>query len=514
LVSALTMLSRVFGLVREQLLAALLATGPESEAYQIAFRIPNLLRDLFAEGSLSAAFIPTFARVYKQRSPEAAFELGRRVMGVLMLVVGALTIAAYVGTVPLVEQLAPGFAKVAGKTELAISLTRVMLPFLLVVSLAAVAMGMLNAQGIYGPPAFAPTAFNWVAIATGLGLVAMHASPEQTAWGWSWGVLVGGIAQLVVQLPRLRKQGFHFGLSFTIDDDVKHMLRLMAPAALGLAATQVNIVVNSRFASAYPGAVASLNYAFRLLYLPIGVFGVAIATISTASLSRKAAEGDEYGVRQTVRQALGLVAFLTLPSSVGLWVLARPIIAMIYQRRAFTSADTQAVAAATAVYSIGLFAYSAVKVLAPVYYARGRTRVPLLASACAVAANIATSYWLRGRFGFLAMALGTSVAAWMNVFILFQLLPKPTETHSDEGQAQRALWASFVKTVVASAAMGGFGYALLAALPPWPGQMARIAVGLGSTALCGAVFVFCAWALRIPEAQLFTGALKRRFARS
>jgi len=265
-------------------------------------------------------------------------------------------------------------------------------------------MGMLNAQRIFGPPALASSAFNVVAITFGTALAFAHYSPARTAWGWALGVVLGGVAQFAVQLPALIRSGFRPRLSLRIDDDVKAILRMMGPATLGLAATQVNIVINSRFASEYDGAVSWLSYAFRLLYLPIGVFGVAIATVSTTSLSESVAKNDERSVRKALRDALSLLAFLTVPSSVGLWVLSEPIIALIYQRGAFDAAQTRAVAEATAVYAAGLFAYSAVKVLAPVYYARQKSYIPLIASALAVAANIAVSFFLRQRYGSLDIA--------------------------------------------------------------------------------------------------------------
>ncbi len=511
LVSALTMLSRLLGLVREQLLAALLAAGPEADAYNIAFRIPNLFRDLLAEGALSAAFVPTFTRVQTLRGRAEAFILGQRVAGALAVVIALLTLAGYLFTDAVVQAIAPGFDATPMKAELSLTLTRVMLPFLLLTSFAAVAMGMLNAQRIFGPPALASSAFNVVAISFGTALAVMQLSPADTAWGWSLGVVLGGVAQLLVQVPALWRSGFRPRLRLALDEDVKSIARLMAPATLGLAATQINIVVNSRFASDYPGAVSWLSYAFRLLYLPIGVFGVAIATVSTTTLAESVAKQDERGVRRALRDGLSLLAFLTIPSSVGLWVLSEPIIALIYQRGAFDAAQTRAVAAATAVYALGLFAYSAVKVLAPVYYARQRATIPLLASALAVAANIAVSATLRGRLGFLAMALGTSVAAWVNIGVLRAMLPRADAVGEDEKLEQRRAMVSFVKVLVAAAAMGAFGAWLLSALPPASGltQAQRVALGIGSVATCGIVYLVVAILLRIPEVQIITRRLRR-----
>ncbi|MCC6806630.1 MAG: murein biosynthesis integral membrane protein MurJ [Deltaproteobacteria bacterium] len=518
LISTLTMFSRVLGLVREQLLAALLGAGAEADAYNIAFRIPNLFRDLLAEGALSAAFVPVFAKVDKQVSREEAFVLGQRVAGVLALVIGALTLLGYLFTGVIVQTIAPGFSSSPAQATLTLTLTQVMLPSLMLTSFAAVAMGMLNAQRIFGPPAFASSAFNIVAITFGVVLAVMHESPQDTAWGWALGVVLGAGAQMLVQVPALLRSGFRLRLRFQIDDNVKAIMRMMAPATLGLAATQLNIVINSRFASEFAGGPASLNYAFRLLYLPIGVFGVAIATVSTTALAERVALGDEKGVRKTIRDSLSLLAFLTVPSSVGLWVLSEPIIAMIYQRRAFTADTTHAVAGATAVYAIGLFAYSAVKVLAPIYYARRRTHVPLIASVVAVLCNIAVSYSLRAQMGFLAMALGTSVAAWANVSVLTLLLGRaaPASIDGEERAERRRAWRSFGKVCIAAAVMGAAGFYGLRALPPASSvpQTLRIAFGIGSVAVCGIVYIAVAALLKTPEVAVFTGVLRRRLKRT
>lgn len=513
LVSLLIMMSRVLGLVREQLMAALLGAGAAADTFNIAFRIPNLLRDLFAEGALSAAFVPTFARVLEKDGKAKAFLMAQRVLGVLLLAVGVLTILGYLLTDQLVALLAPGFSSIPGKAELTVSLTRVMLPFLLFLSSAAVAMGMLNAQHVYGPPATASSAFNVVAIVFGGVLFFMGFSPEETAFGWSIGVVLGGFAQFAVQLPALYRTGFQLRFRFKLDEDVKTILKLMAPATVGLAATQINLVVASRLASEFEGAVAWLNYAFRLLYLPIGVFGVAIATVSTSSIARLAATNDRVAVRATIRQSLGLVAFLTIPSSVGLIVLAEPIIAMIYQRRAFGASDTSSVAMATAVYALGLFAYSSVKVVAPVFYADKRPRVPLLASAMAVIANIAVGVLLRPWLGFLAMALGTAVAAWVNVVVLYAFLGATPE---EERAQDLTLLSSIVRTLLASTVMAAVGYALLPLALPWLlvlGEASKWGIGVGLVAVCGAVFVAASVVLKVKEVEIFVSRLRRRRAR-
>ncbi len=419
LVSAMTLLSRLLGLVRETLFAALLGAGFYSDAFRIAFRIPNLLRDLFAEGALSAAFVPTYARTARQGGQHEAFRLANRVLSLLAVVLAVLVLLAIVFADPLVALLAPGFEKVPGKVELTVQLTRVMMPFLPLVSFAAVAMGMLNAEERFTMPALAPALFNVVAIVCAMVLWWLGLPPGQVALGWAIGTLLGGLAQFLVQVPSLWRAGWRPRPAWAPrDPGLVDMARLMAPATVGLGAVQVNIFVNSIFASQRAGAVSWLDYAFRLLYLPIGLFGVALGTIATAGLARRAAAGDMDGLRLTLRQSLSMLAYLTLPATVGLMVLGEPIVRLLYERRAFLPADTPPTAAALFLYSFGLVGYTGVKVIAPAFYALGRTRVPLAGSVLAVVTNLTTIGIGYSRFGFRAIALGTALGSLLNAALL------------------------------------------------------------------------------------------------
>src|SRR5262245_44931416 len=280
MLSALTFVSRLLGLVREQVFAALLGAGLYADAFQAAFKIPNLLRDLFAEGALSAAFVPTYARVLKAEGRAAAFRMASRLITVLAVVLGVLVLLGMAFAPQIVRLLAPGFELVPGKSEATILLTRVMLPFLPLVSLAAVAMGILNAHERFGTPAFAPAAFNVVAIVWGVVLWGMGFDAAHVAMGWAMGTLLGGAAQVLIQVPGLRGGGWRVSAGWTpADPHIGAIARLMGPATVGLAAVQVNIFVSTIFASQEPGAVSWLQYAFRILYLPIGIFGVAVGTV-------------------------------------------------------------------------------------------------------------------------------------------------------------------------------------------------------------------------------------------
>ncbi len=418
--SAATMASRVLGLVRDQLFAALVGANRFSDAFVVAFRIPNLLRDLFAEGALSSAFVPTFADYHANQGREAAWRLANAVVGLVLVIVGGLTLLGIAFAPAVVAALAPGF----GPSEAAFTayLTRLMMPFLLLVSLAAVAMGMLNAQSRFAAPALAPALFNAGSIAVGIGLWWSGQGPRGAVIGWSLGTLLGGLLQLLAQLPSLWRLGFRplprLGRGLLREPGIRRIGRLMAWAVVGLSATQVNIVVNTAFASHEEAAATWLMYAFRLMQLPLGVFGVAIATVSGAGVAQRVARGDMAGVRETLGSAMRLVAFLNVPSAVGLAVLAEPILSLIYQHGRFGARDTAGTAAALVLYALGLYAYSGVKVFAPAFYALDEVRVPVVGSVLGMAVNVALNVLLYPVLGFKGVALGTSLAAWANFAVL------------------------------------------------------------------------------------------------
>jgi putative peptidoglycan lipid II flippase len=511
LISALTFASRILGLVRDFLFAVLIGAGEAADAFVVAFRIPNLLRDLFAEGALSAAFVPVFSDYLKNRPREDAFRLGNRVAGALAVIVGALVIAGIVFADPIVRAMAPGFSP--DKQALTVLLTRIMMPFLLFVSLAALAMGMLTAQGRFGAPAAAPSLFNLASIAVGVGLYAGGAGLEASVVGWSIGTLAGGAAQLLVQLPALDRTGWRPAATASFrDEGVRRIAGLFAPATVGLAATQVNILVATIFASLQAGAVAWLQFAFRLMQLPLGVFGVAVATVSTAGLSERAAAGDMDGLRKTLSQALRLVAFLTLPAAAGLIALAEPVIRLIYQWGRFTAADAHATAMALVAYAAGLYAYSSVKVLAPAFYALGRPRIAVMGSLAAVGANLALNVaaWalLPTDRLYVALALGTAAAATVNHLVLTSSFERVV------GGLRTAENASaLARTALAAAVMGAAVFALgrmLAAQLGTAGIAARLGGTLVPVAAGALLYVAACRLLRVQELELFVAAIRRR----
>lgn len=511
MISAATMLSRVLGLVREQLFAALLGASLFADAFNVAFRIPNLLRDLFAEGALAQAFVPTFKSALKRDGKPAAHALANRVAGTLLVVVGLIVLLGALLAPGIVNAMAGDFDATPGKLELTVTLTRIMMPFLAIVSMSAVAMGMLNAQDRFAAPALAPACFNLTSIAVGATLYFTGVSGQWVAIGWSIGAVLGGLAQLGVQLPGLWRSGFRPRLRPDLllrDPGVRRVALLMAPAVSGLAAVQVNIFINTMFATTEAGAVSWLNYAFRFLQLPIGVFGVAIATVSTTRYADAAADGDRDALAAHLREGLRLVLFLTVPATVGLVLLGEPIIRLIFERGRFTALDTQATAAALQLYAVGLCAYAAVKVVAPAFYAMNLARIPVVASMSAVAGNLIINITLHPVYGYRILALGTAAAAILNFMVLYTMFHSRIRAiaHRDllvylarvgaaAGVMSAAVWATWwgIRGFVG---VDGFGVRLLGALGP-------VAVGV-------AVYAAACRVLGIEELGHLLSRLRRR----
>lgn len=469
------MASRLLGLVREQLFAALFGAGRELDAFVTAFRIPNLFRDLFAEGALSAAFVTTFAQKLEKEGEAQAWRLANLVVHALLVVVGGVVVLGMIGAPWIVGWIAPGFAETPGKMELTISLTRMMFPFLLLVALAALAMGMLNAKEHFGVPAAASSFFNLGSILVGLfcawwfapdylrgvlgGETAMTADPEAAAravTGMAVGTLAGGFLQLAVQIPSLYKVNYRYRprLSFT-DPGVREVLRLMGPATIGAAAVQVNVLVNNNFASHLgDGAVSWLNVAFRFMQLPIGIFGVAIGVVALPAVSRRVAAADLDGMRETVVRALRLVLILCLPSAAGLAVLAPDMIGVVYQHGLFSAEDTRMASWALMAYALGLAGYANIKVLVPAFYALGDARTPALVGLLSIGVNALLAWVAIHRLGLghVSLALATSVVALTNFAILMALLRRRIGPYAGLGSSLAPVCAGTI--VVALVAVG------------------------------------------------------------
>lgn len=524
LLSLATLLSRVLGLVREQVFAALLGAGFYGDAFATAFRLPNLLRDLFAEGALSAAFQPAFQAVRKSDGLAAAQRLANLVATCLLMVVGALTLLGIAFAPQMVHQWAVGFEQVPGKAELTVQLTRIMMPFLLLVSLAALAMGMLNAEGRFTPPALAPALFNVATVATGLTMWLLGVGRSQgAAMAWAVATLCGGALQLGLQLVPLYRSGYRFQLAIDWKDArLRAVIKTMAPATIGLMATQVNIYISTRFASSEQGATSWLYYAFRLMQLPIGMFGVAVGTVALQRAADTASDSDLKtaldGVRETLRRGLRLVTFYSLPTAVAFYVLAEPIMGIIYQRGAFTAVDTQAAAVALQYYALGLVFYSGVKVVVPVFYALKLARVAVMATLATVLTSLILNITLHPHYGYRALALSTSVGAAVNMLVLLVVFLRLYG-----GLLEQALVLAMVRMAAASAVMGLVLWALAplllgpaahaAGFAPGPGHVPlwRSVAGLGLVMGVGAAaYAGLCGLMQVGEVAEVAGAVRRR----
>lgn len=539
IVSVAVMFSRIFGLVREMVFARYFGAGFLYDAYVVAFRIPNVLRDLFAEGALSAAFVKVFTDYQITKGEQEAWRLASLVFNALAVVMSVICIVGILFSRQFIDLIADGFSP--EKAALATTLTQIMFPFILLVALAAVAMGVLNTKGIFGVPASASTVFNIVSIIFGLGLAywlsgggwtggtgtdeVPDAASQWAIIGMAIGTLIGGGAQFAMQIPSLFRVGFRFSpiLSFA-DEGVRKVISLMTPAILGTSAVQINVLVNTYFVSGIDGAQGWLSYAFRLMQFPIGLFGVAVGTASIPVLSRLATERKIPEFRDTLSSSINLVFLMTLPSACGLIVLGEPIIRLIYERGRFDSSATEMTAAALVGYSIGLTGYAAIKILSPAFYALDDAKVPMIISIASIAVNFGASFGLRellsayGRtpdnpngFGHVGVALATSLVALVNFFALALFMRRKIRRLNG-----RLIATAFAKVAAASAVLSmicyfsyhfifdRFGSATLAL---------RLIGVFVPIALGGAAFAVTAKLLRVAELEQALSIIRRKFSR-
>jgi putative peptidoglycan lipid II flippase len=504
--------SRLLGLAREQICAGLFGGGGMMDAFTAAFRIPNLLRDLFAEGALSTAFVTVFSKTITVSGDQAAWRLADKVATMAIVVLSAICVIGIIYSPQLVATLAPGFD--AEKAALTVTLTRIMFPFILLVSLAALVMGMLNARNVFGLPAMASSFFNIGSICGGVLLgywLDPHFGPRSLI-GLAIGTLFGGLLQLGVQLPPARKVGYHYRPDFSWrDPGVNAILALMGPSVIAAATTQVNVLINSMFASTLgDGRIFWLNIAFRLMQLPLGLFGVALGTVSLPLLSRLVASGQMDAFRGELSRGMRLAFLLTVPSTVGLIVLAGPIMSVLYQHGRFTADETAQAAGALRFYAIGLAGYAALKILVNAFYALDRRKTPMFVSFMAVLLNLIFNWLFTFRLGWghRGLAFSTGCVASCNFLVLYWLMRRRLG-RLESGRMLDML----IKVLVASAALAvvcwGAQHWLLA---QWPTQAFIAKLGwLLLTIIVGVtLYVICGMALRIEELEDVIAAVKRR----
>ncbi|MFC1837355.1 murein biosynthesis integral membrane protein MurJ [Thermodesulfobacteriota bacterium] len=468
-VSIAVMCSRVLGLIREQAFAILFGAGFAFDSFVVAFRIPNLLRDLFGEGALSAAFVTVLSDYDETRGKEATWKLAGNVLVFITILLSFITLLGILFADRIVLALVDAdFEKIPDKLALTHLLTMIMFPFLIFISLSSVVMGILNTKGRFFVPALASSFFNLGSIFGGVSLAfLLGESGQPSIVGMAIGTLIGGMLQLGGQLPSLFRTDFKFKPHLDLRDPGLHrILKLMAPAVFGLAALQINIFINTYFASSLQeGSLSWLNYAFRFFQFPVGVFGVAISIAALPLLSRQAAAKDFSRLKETFTSSLTLAFSLTIPATVGLVLLADPIIRVIFEHGNFSSLDTHKTAEALRFYALGLFAYASVKVMVPVFYALDDTRYPVIGSFLAVGANICIVLLSISTLQHKAMALSISGAMTANFLFLGIILYRKLE-----GFSLSYLFSGLGKVITGALVMGIYLNLLGSVLFAWTQQ--------------------------------------------
>jgi putative peptidoglycan lipid II flippase len=500
-IGAATLASRVLGYVRDMVVARAFGAGPVTDAFFVAFRVPNLLRRLLAEGALSTAVIPVFTHYLATGGRAAFLAMVRAVAGATTLTLCVVTLAGMLLARAIVTVMAPGWIADPPLFDLAVGLTRLMFPYLLLVGLAALATGVLNAHHRFFTAAFGPAVLNVGMIAAVLLLASRFEPPIVSL---AVGVLVGGLGQLLVQLPDVRRLGVPLRPSGEwTHPAVGIIARRLAPAAFGLAAVQVTVVLNTLLASLLPkGSISYLYYADRVMEFPLGVFGIALATAALPTMAAQAAREDRAGLTDTLGFSLRLSAFVAVPAAAGLLALGAPIVGLLFQRGQFGPADAAATTQALAAYAIGLPAFSATRIAAQTFYALGDTRTPVLLGLLSVAANVALALALMWPLAHAGLALASSLSAYVNVLALLWALRRRLGPIGG-----RALARACARTLAATAALWLTARALA---PAWDGS--ALAAVHTAMAIAGgaAAFTVAAAILRAPELGALLGMLRRR----
>ncbi len=504
-VSGMTLLSRIFGFVRDVVLARAFGASAATDAFYVALRIPNLMRRLFAEGSFSLAFVPVFSEYREKRSREELKDLLDCVAGSLAAVLLVVTAIGVLAAPGLVAAFAPGFLDQPAQFELASGMLRITFPYAMLISLTALAGGVLNSFGRFAVPAFTPVLLNIALIAAALGLAPRM---EQPITALAWGVLGAGVIQLAFQFPSLVRLGLlpRPRVRFK-HEGVQRIMRLMVPTLIGSSVAQINILIDTLIASFIAvGSITWLYYSDRLLEFPLGLFGIALSTVILPSLSRQHSAGDQQAFRRTLDWGLRVASLITLPAAVGLAVLAGPAVATLFNYGEFSAVDVSMTAASVVAYSLGLPAFVAVKVLAPAYYSRQDTRTPVRIAIMAMVTNMV----LNGIFVLVllqwtvapphaGLALASSIAAYLNAGLLYRGLRRDGQIDHQAGWGRLGLGL-----VVACMAMALAVLWLVGDLDAWlalgPGDRALrlgTAVGLGM-----AVYLAVVLAFRVPIKEL------------
>jgi putative peptidoglycan lipid II flippase len=504
-----TMLSRIFGLIRDIVIAAIFGAGWIYDAFLVAFRIPNLLRRLIGEGSLTVSFIPVFTEYLQKKSKQEALELANIAFTLLSIILVVVSILGVLFSPLIVALNAPGFINTPDQFALAVFLNRLMFPYIFFMSLVALCMGILNSFRHFAAPALSPVILNISMIAATLLLRNYFAQPITAL---AIGVMIGGVLQLAMQWPFLVKFGVKFKFRINLHHPgIKQITALMLPAILAAAVNTINVFVGTILASFLPkGSVSYLYYADRVMELPVGIFAVAIGTATLPSFSRHVANENIEELKSSLSFSLRLMLFVTIPAMIALMALHLPIISVLFQRGAFDEKAAVLTSQALFCYALGLWAFSVIRVIVPIFFSLQDSKWPMKAAIITFIVNLAASLALMHPLKHNGLALANSLAATVNVIILFVVLKKKIGTFLD-----RVFYSSIVKIIISSLIMLA-ALILVNFFLSWNTEAhfkERLIYLIVSVAVGGSAFFICSYLLKSPEIYGVIRLLKKRFTR-
>ena len=509
IVSAVTMVSRVFGLARDMVIAAFFGASWMTDAFWIAFRIPTTLSRLLGEGSLTASFIPVFTEYLQKKTKDEALELAYNVFTFISIILTFVSVLGIIFSPFIISIIGHGFISDPRQFTLAVFLNRLMFPYVFIISLGALCMGILNSFRRFTSPALSPVMWNISIIAAALTLRNLFAEPITAL---AVGVMIGGVLQLFLQWPFLRKCGVQFKFRFNFrHPGLKQIALLMIPAMLGAGITTINVFVSSTLASMLPGgSVTYLFYADRIMELPLGVFAIAIGTAVLPSFSRHAAAGNMDELKSSISFSLRLMLFLTIPSTFALMALNLPIISVLFQRGAFNMQAAICTSEALFFYGMGLWAFSVVRVFVQSFYALQDAKWPMRAAMIAFVVNLIFSLALMYSMKHKGLALANSLSAVFNVFILSFVLRKKIGKFLD-----RNFYISTLKIIASSVVMLG-AIVVIEVFMPWDSDSSfrsRLIYLLTTITAGAATYFVCTYLLKSPEMHSIVRLLKNRINR-
>ncbi len=515
LMSIATFISRILGYVKDMILARYFGATGTADIFFVAFRIPNLLRELFAEGSMSSAFIPIVTEYQTNRGRDEANRLVSSTFIFILIFVGIICALGIIFAPAIVSAIAPGFLKEPAKFSNTVVLTRIMFPFLLFISLAALTMGALNVRGVFFIPALAPAMLNIVIIVCVLTMSMQFANPIVAV---AIGVTTGGLVQFLIQIPSFLKQGYRiFAVRNFWHPGLKRIGLLIIPSTAGLAVAQINIFISTILASYLAeGSITYLYYSMRLIQFPIGIFGVAMGMAVLPALSEYSVKGEMEKVKEDFSFALRLLFFITVPAMVGLISLNVPIVSTLFQRGKFEYAATIGTSDALMFYSLGIWAIVGVRVITATFYSMQDTKTPVKVAAAAMIINVIFSLFLMKPMKHNGLAFANAIASSCNFILLFYFLRKKLG-----GIGTKRILNSFTKTFIASAIMGLVGWFIarneicsISEIWALSGYGLKKAVYLGSAIIiCCGIYMLLSYLLKSEELGYIIERIKEKIRR-